>query len=705
MAPERRRGLWVGAWALGATILLFPRVFLHGEVLYFRDIFRSYAPMKFVLREALRSGELPVWNSYVFTGVPLLPLPAHSAFYPLNFLLLFDPFPRALTLWIVVHYPLALGSMYFYLRRSLGMSSIAALTGATAYAFSGLALGESSILHQLAFHPWPPLLLAAAHRGTPRPVGTGILWAIAISSGAAERLLFFAPLALLYAGLVGDRRGAIRATLSLLLGVALAGPVWLTALVHLGRGTYRGQEGIPWSMSTIESLSPMRAASLLLPITFDDFAVIAARDYFPLHAWLYLGASTFALSLLSAHHRNSKFWGAVALAAFLLAMGRYGPVWETVWKLAPPVRVFRYPVKFLWFASFPLSVLAAMGVEHAGEIDPRRAVLVAVLALALAAVAGAGLGVGGALPIDIVPQISHAARHAVLFAAATIFSVALACRRGVFGALIPLVVLLDLATTAGTSLPTAPIALYDPPPTAAWISEGRLISSWEWLRGKSADERKGLSPRAIAVRDGLVAEAGAMWGVRTVDGMEDLIPLQIRRILNFEDARSDSGAERLGWLSGRWRLLPRTMKPPPPPWRAVRSDSQTDAVLYENPLFLPRARLQGLGTVRVCSERNGAIDLDVSAETSCPLALADAPAEGGTARVNGGEVPIHSFAGVIRLVEVPRGSSLVTFRYLPPGLWEGLSLTVLGLVLLPFAGDRRIVAVFFRKLRARSSTG
>jgi hypothetical protein len=56
------------------------------------------------------------------------------------------------------------------------------------------------------------------------------------------------------------------------------------------------------------------------------------------------------------------FWGAVALVAFLLALGKYFPLYQVFYQL-PIVNNIRAPVKFIQVMQFALGILAAYGVE------------------------------------------------------------------------------------------------------------------------------------------------------------------------------------------------------------------------------------------------------------------------------------------------------------------------------------------------------
>ena len=64
-----------------AIALLFSDVLFLGSGLYVRDVYRDYLPSRFVLREVLRGGELPLWNRFYSAGQPLAANPGFQTFY------------------------------------------------------------------------------------------------------------------------------------------------------------------------------------------------------------------------------------------------------------------------------------------------------------------------------------------------------------------------------------------------------------------------------------------------------------------------------------------------------------------------------------------------------------------------------------------------------------------------------------------------
>jgi hypothetical protein len=117
-----KRDLLVAALLLALAALFFAPVILGGATLVpFDNLFRfppwrafaaefgvttpynelasdllleNYAWKKFIV-ESLRAREIPLWNPYLFAGVPFLAAGQHSALYPFSILFYLLPLPRA----------------------------------------------------------------------------------------------------------------------------------------------------------------------------------------------------------------------------------------------------------------------------------------------------------------------------------------------------------------------------------------------------------------------------------------------------------------------------------------------------------------------------------------------------------------------------------------------------------------------------------
>ena len=87
--------------ALYGRLLFTNRVLAEGDILYYFYPYRDYAAA------SLAAGRLPLWNPYIFLGVPFLANPQAAVLYPLHWPLSWLPvtaqvaWSAALHTWIV----------------------------------------------------------------------------------------------------------------------------------------------------------------------------------------------------------------------------------------------------------------------------------------------------------------------------------------------------------------------------------------------------------------------------------------------------------------------------------------------------------------------------------------------------------------------------------------------------------------------------
>ncbi len=106
----------------------------------------------------IKEGHLPLWNSYSFSGYPLLANFQSAVFYPLNFVLFVLPFQYGWTALIMSQLFLAFVFMYLYLS-NLKLSKTASFIGAIAFSFSGFSVAWLEWGNIVSTGLWLPLVL------------------------------------------------------------------------------------------------------------------------------------------------------------------------------------------------------------------------------------------------------------------------------------------------------------------------------------------------------------------------------------------------------------------------------------------------------------------------------------------------------------------------------------------------------------------
>jgi hypothetical protein len=129
------------------SLILLPPIFFWRETLGFRTlgdkdaIFWFFPAYKFVA-EQIKSGTLPLWNPYQYSGAPMFAEWQAGALDPINWIYLIETTSRALTLSIEISFAIALLATFSY-TRVLGFNRRAAIVSAVIYGLSGFAVGRA----------------------------------------------------------------------------------------------------------------------------------------------------------------------------------------------------------------------------------------------------------------------------------------------------------------------------------------------------------------------------------------------------------------------------------------------------------------------------------------------------------------------------------------------------------------------------------
>jgi len=133
----------------------------HNELL--SDLVLENLVWKRFIVQSLQAREIPLWNPYLFAGVPFLAAGQHSALYPLSVLFYVLPLTRAYGLFTVLQLWLAGAFMYLF-ARVLRQGRFAALIAGVTYQISAFFVVSVVFSMIIAAAAWLPLLLAVIER-------------------------------------------------------------------------------------------------------------------------------------------------------------------------------------------------------------------------------------------------------------------------------------------------------------------------------------------------------------------------------------------------------------------------------------------------------------------------------------------------------------------------------------------------------------
>src|SRR6059058_558683 len=199
-----KKNYLAGVATILAPVIYFAPALWHHAVLCPDDDLLQNVPFRVAAAQMIRSGYLPLWDPYIFSGMPLLATAQVGILYPLNWSYLFFSPATATNLMVVSTYMAAGLGAYLYARR-IGASVTGAAITSLAWQFSGAAIGQIShinIVQTSAILPWVLWSLQGyAAKGTFRR-GTILSVIVAVQFFAGHQQTFFNSLLLLFAYIV-----------------------------------------------------------------------------------------------------------------------------------------------------------------------------------------------------------------------------------------------------------------------------------------------------------------------------------------------------------------------------------------------------------------------------------------------------------------------------------------------------------------------
>ena len=452
-APERPLSpSWfvVGGLAI-ATLILFRNVMLLGQVFLSPD---SAAPLGFVRvgEESLRHGVYPLWNPYIFCGMPSFASLAYNPFiYPpdLPVWVVTHLLPLPSTTWLVLYYFLA-GLGAYLLGREWGLGRVASsLAGLAFLSMPNLVaagtFGHGSQLMDSAYVPWVLWLAARVFRAG--KLGD-VAWLALVLGFQMLRghvqICYYTWLALgLYVVIEVAAGGADRpdprtrltraggVVLALGLGLALSAFLYLPVHDYVKYSIRGGNEngGVGMDYATAWSFGKVELLTFLVPgaVGFGGPTYWGDMPFTDYPEYMGLGVLLLAgIGVARARNRRTVLFLVLAsLFAILVSFGHNGFFYRLMYEHLPYFNKFRVPVMILLLLQLSVAVLAAEGVQAvldaranpAGSPRTRGALLVALAVAAL--VFGLGAlpdlwretlaGIAGRLHPQMNPQALQAA--------------------------------------------------------------------------------------------------------------------------------------------------------------------------------------------------------------------------------------------------------------------------------------------------------
>jgi len=432
---EPRRGLLIASLVFVAAVLTLCWPMLSGQVLAGSDYYLAgWAFRNFGAEYWREHHAIPLWNPYIFSGIPYVAGMHGDIFYPTAWLRYFLPLDLATNLTFAGHIVLAGISMYALLRR-LGLSWTAAVAGGLAYELTGIVSSMASPGHdgKLFVSALAPFVLLGLLKGIRDSKKSGYA-AAALAIGLAfhghpqssSYLLVAAAVwtAFLVFGHPAGPRGAERWRAlgwtggAVVVGIGIYAIQLLPALAYVPYSPRAdGGPSTGWEYMTGYALPPAELFTTFLPQLNGIRDAYAGANYFKDHSE-YLGVVVILLAICGLGgqrgRRERMALGAVGILFLLVALGPHTPFYRLWYEFVPMMQKVRAPGMAFFLVALPVCVFAGFGVDRIrrGEVSLRR-IGIGAGVFALLGILGAVGGLDGVAQTIAAPQLlENAIRHA-----------------------------------------------------------------------------------------------------------------------------------------------------------------------------------------------------------------------------------------------------------------------------------------------------
>lgn len=379
---------------LTAVCLFVFRETVGGRLLFGSDFVGFYQGMKqFLLDEVHKRHSIPLWNPYVFSGIPFWAHFESTIFYPLDILFWFMAPENAFGYTMLIH--MVLASIFMYgLLRSFSISRGGSFVGAVIFTINGFIMATlyDGQMFRVQAYIWLPLVIYFVFRAF-RPgnwhicaVLAGLFWGFQILSGSPQDALYTLMAVTLFSffgnsygnfGIKTFGRQAAIQIIFLVFGLGTAAIQIIPAIEFI-------KLSVRSAFDTYElvTLGSYPLEGLITSIIPDFFGRYMEGEWFvenvpwsiPLYN-LYVGVLPLIMILFISFNRNPKsnflvFAILLALGALLLALGANTPLYKLLY-MVPGFDRIRAPAKIINLYVFAFGVIAANGIDEVFSLPPK----------------------------------------------------------------------------------------------------------------------------------------------------------------------------------------------------------------------------------------------------------------------------------------------------------------------------------------------
>jgi hypothetical protein len=372
---------------IALVLIFFAKVIISNEYFSGLDLINAFYPWKSFLVQTVKSGELPLWNPYTFSGNPFIANFQAGIFYPLDIIFFITSIANAFRFTLILHIFLS-GMFTYFLARYLQLNRTASIFSSCVFMFSGflfvrLSAGHSTMINGYA---WIPLIFYLFLKTiSQRRMVDLILFslALAIQFLCGHPQVPYYTLFSLFIYLIGysvfqwKKEKKILPILGsylffiivVVMALALAAiqilPAWQVAQLSATRAG-----GVQYELATAVSLSPkyllLFFAPMLLGTTLDDTFWGGMEGFNETSG--YLGIITLLLCIYGIYKtrrtQRTILFFSIGIISLIFAFGKHTPLYWLFYHYFPGFNLFRCPARWLIFTTFSTAILSGIGLHQ-----------------------------------------------------------------------------------------------------------------------------------------------------------------------------------------------------------------------------------------------------------------------------------------------------------------------------------------------------
>jgi len=336
-------------------------------------IYFSYPYREFWATDYLKKGNIPLWNTYLGSGLPILAEAQTGIFYPTSVILYsFLPPPYAFNWLIILSFIFIVLGTYFY-AKEIGLGDIPALFASLVFTLSGFMWGHLRHVPIItAVAPMPFIFLAIekilkSKKGFVWSIILGLSIAFSILAGHYTTTLLIIFILFFY--FFFRIKENMRPVILFLMALVLAGLVSAIQLIpSLELAGYSTRMEVKEALERLWGLSfkPKYFLMFLNPYIFGD----PSRGTWNMNTgnfWEnvgYLGIIPLLLCFVALFTIKNRFALKFCFVlSLILTLGLLTPIYKLFQDFIPGFSITRIPGRFLIFVDFFGAILAGFGLE------------------------------------------------------------------------------------------------------------------------------------------------------------------------------------------------------------------------------------------------------------------------------------------------------------------------------------------------------